>query len=83
MRICVTCPSDSPQIDEIYFYCQKNGIAMFPSSYVYVNNAYWIWRIEGEPSKQLTWLMLNYSEYQPSKQLTWLMLNYSEYLSVF
>ena len=63
MRICVTCPSNSESIDAIYFYCQKNGIAMYPSSYIHIGDSYWVWRIEAEPSSHLTWLLLNYGEY--------------------
>jgi hypothetical protein len=63
MRICVTVNSDNPVIDEIYYYCQTNGIDMFPSSYIHVGDSYWLWRIEAEPSRQLTWLMLHWSEH--------------------
>ena len=62
MRICVTCASDSPEIDEIFTYCQLNGIAMWPSSYIWVDNGYWLWRIESESTAKLTWLLLNYSD---------------------
>lgn len=61
MRICVTIASDSPIIDEIYFYCQTNHIPMFPSSYIYVDHGYWLWRIEAPDSAALTWLLLKWS----------------------
>lgn len=60
MRICVTCASDSQSIDEIYLYCQLNGIAMSPGPYIYVGNSYWTWRIDCEPCAELTWLLLRY-----------------------
>ena len=63
MRICVTCPSNSAVIDQIYLYCQQHSIPMFPSSYIHVADSYWIWRIEAEPSSDLTWLLLRYSDY--------------------
>lgn len=56
MRICVTLSSNSPVIDEIYTYCQQYG----PGSYIYVDEAYWTWRIESEPNPHLTWLLLQY-----------------------
>lgn len=62
MRICVTCASDSVEIDEIFRYCQLNGIAMSPGAYIYVGDAYWTWRIECEPSPAVTWLLLQYSD---------------------
>lgn len=63
MRICVTCPSDNPDIDQIFGFCQQQGIPMFPSSYIHVGDSYWIWRIEAEPSPDLTWLLLRYGQY--------------------
>lgn len=63
MRICVTVNSDNPVIDDIYHYCQVNGIVMYPSSYIYVGTGYWCWRILSEPRKELTWLLLRYGEH--------------------
>jgi hypothetical protein len=63
MRICVTIDSNSPVIDRIFLYCQLNDIAMFPGPYIYVGESYWTWRIEAEPSAELTWLLLCYSDY--------------------
>jgi hypothetical protein len=63
MRICVTLASNNPVIDEIYTYCQLNGIAMSPGHYIYVGDGYWAWRIESEPNRRLTWLLLQYSDH--------------------
>jgi hypothetical protein len=63
MRICVTIDSRSPIIDKIYHYCQVNGIVMYPGPYIHVGDSYWTWRIETEPSKQITWLLLCYADY--------------------
>ena len=60
MRICVTCASNSRAIDEIFTYCQLNDIPMWPSSYIWVDNGYWFWRIECEANAKLTWLLLRY-----------------------
>ena len=60
MRVCVTCASNSSEIDEIYLYCQRNGIVMCPGPYIYVGDSYWTWRIESEASPALTWLLLKY-----------------------
>jgi hypothetical protein len=62
MRICVTCASNSPVIDEIYTYCQLNGIVMCPGPYIYVDDSYWTWRIESELNSRLTWLLLKYPQ---------------------
>ena len=62
MRICVTIPSDNPVIDEIYTYCQLNGIAMSPGPYIYVGDSYWTWRIECEPSAAVTWLLIRWAD---------------------
>lgn len=62
MRVCVTCASDSIEIDRIYSYCQRNGIIMRPSSYIHVAGSYWVWRIESEPCAALTWLLLQYPD---------------------
>ena len=62
MRICVTVASDSAEIDEIYLYCQEHGIVMCPGPYIYVGDHYWCWRIEGEHSPELTWLLLKYPD---------------------
>ena len=63
MRICVTVNSNNPVIDEIYLYCQINSIVMCPGAYIHVGDSYWTWRIECEPSKQLTWLLLRYGDH--------------------
>lgn len=63
MRICVTLDSNSPIIDKIYYYCQVNDIVMYPGPYIHVGDSYWTWRIETEPSKQVTWLLLCYGDY--------------------
>jgi hypothetical protein len=63
MRICVTIASNNPVIDDIYHYCQINQIVMCPGPYVYVGDSYWTWRIESEPRKELTWLLLRYGEH--------------------
>jgi hypothetical protein len=63
MRICVTLASNSPVIDQIYFYCQKYGIVMCPGPYIYVGDSYWTWRIESELNSRLTWLLLQYSDH--------------------
>ena len=62
MRICVTVASDSCVIDEIYLYCQLNGIVMCPGPYIYVGDSYWCWRIESELTSKLTWLLLKYPD---------------------
>ena len=62
MRICVTCASNSSEIDRIWSYCQRNGILMHTGSYVYADESYWIWRIDAEPSPALTWLLLRYPD---------------------
>jgi len=63
MRICVTIPSDNPVIDEIYTYCQLNGIAMSPGPYIYVADGYYAWRINCEPSSDVTWLLIRWADY--------------------
>jgi len=63
MRICVTLDSHSPVIDRIYRYCQLNDIVMYPGAYIHVGDSYWTWRIEAEPSKHVTWLLLCYGDY--------------------
>ena len=63
MRICVTVASDSVVIDEIYHYCQINSIVMCPGAYIVLDNQYWTWRIECEPCRQLTWLLLRYGDH--------------------
>ena len=63
MRICVTVASDSPVIDEIYLYCQLNGIVMCPGAYIHVDDSYWCWRIESDATSQLTWLLLKYPDH--------------------
>ena len=63
MRICVTLDSHSPVIDQIYRYCQLNDIVMYPGPYIHVGDSYWCWRIEAEPNKQITWLLLCYADY--------------------
>ena len=62
MRVCVTCASNSREIDEIYLYCQINGIVMSPGPYIYVGDSYWTWRIESEATAALTWLLLKYPD---------------------
>ena len=62
MRVCVCVASDSCVIDEIYLYCQLNGIVMSPGPYIYVGDAYWTWRIESELTRHLTWLLLKYPD---------------------
>ena len=63
MRICVTCASNSSVIDEIYFYCQLNSIAMHPGPYIIVDNHYYTWRIETEHSSRVTWLLLRWADH--------------------
>jgi hypothetical protein len=63
MRICVTVASNSPVIDQIYLYCQLNGITMSPGPYVYVGESYWTWRIESELTSRITWLLLKYPDH--------------------
>lgn len=62
MRICVTCANNSSEIDEIYRYCQLNGIVMSPGPYIYVGDNYWCWRIETEACSAITWLLLRYPD---------------------
>jgi len=62
MRVCVTCASNSIEIDLIYRYCQRNGLLMHTGAYIYADESYWIWRIEGEPSAAMTWLLLRYPD---------------------
>jgi len=62
MRICVTVASNSSEIDEIYRYCQLNGIVMSPGAYIYVGDSYWTWRIESEACSAITWLLLKYPD---------------------
>ena len=62
MRVCVTCASNSKEIDLIYQYCQRNGLLMHTGAYIYADESYWIWRIEGEPSAAMTWLLLRYPD---------------------
>ena len=63
MRIIVTLESDDPVMEDIYTYCCTHSIGMYTGSYLILDGAYWIWRIEAEPSKHLFWLMLKYPEY--------------------
>ncbi len=63
MRIVVTCESDDPVMDEIYWYCCANHIDMHIGRYILVDNHYWVWRIDSEPCPALTWLLCKYSDY--------------------
>jgi hypothetical protein len=63
MRICVTCASDSLVIDEIYFYCQMNSIAMHPGRYLVVDDHYYTWRIECELNRAVSWMLLRWSDH--------------------
>ena len=63
VRIVVTLESDDPVMEDIYAYCNQHSIGMYTGSYLVLDGAYWIWRIEAEPSKHLFWLMLKYPEY--------------------
>jgi hypothetical protein len=62
MRVCVTCASDSDEIDKIYQYCNSHGLGMYTGAYIHADNSYWIWRIECEPCAALTWLLLRYPD---------------------
>ena len=62
MRVCVTCASNSSELDVIYRYCQDNGLLMRTGSYIYADESYWIWRIETEACPALTWLLLKYPD---------------------
>lgn len=62
MRVCVTCASDSREIDVIYQYCQQHGLDMYTGAYIHADESYWIWRIIAEPSPALTWLLLKYPD---------------------
>ena len=62
MRVCVTCASNSSEIDKIYQYCQDNGLLMQTGAYIYADETYWIWRIETEACPALTWLLLKYPD---------------------
>ena len=63
MRIVVTVESDDPIMDEIYWYCCANDINMHIGRYIVVDDHYWIWRIDCEPSSAVTWLLLKYDQY--------------------
>lgn len=63
MRICVTCASDDPVIDDIYLYCQRHSIGMYCGTLITLNESYWLWRIEQEPTPALTWLLLQWGDY--------------------
>jgi hypothetical protein len=63
MRICVTCYSDDPVIDEIYQYCQSHDLVMSCVRLYVVDNQFWSWRIDSESSPALTWLLLKYGSY--------------------
>ena len=63
MRIVVTVESDDPIMDEIFWYCLANDINMHIGRYIVVDNLYWIWRIDCEPSSAVTWLLLKYDQY--------------------
>ena len=62
MRVCVTCASNSSEIDVIYRYCQDNDLLMHTGAYIYADESYWIWRIETEACPALTWLLLRYPD---------------------
>ena len=62
MRVCVTCASNSPEIDLIYQYCQRNDLLMHTGAYIYADESYWIWRIETPACPALTWLLLRYPD---------------------
>ena len=63
MRLCVTLPSHSAMIDRIYTYCQQHSIVMRPAQYISVDSGYYTWRIEIEPSAELTWLLIQFGEH--------------------
>jgi len=63
MRVCVTCASNSSEIDRIYSYCQQHDLLMHTGAYIHVDESYWIWRIESEPCAALTWLLLQYPDH--------------------
>ena len=62
MRVCVTCASNSPEIDLIYQYCQRNDLLMHTGAYIYTDETYCIWRIETPACPALTWLLLQYPD---------------------
>jgi hypothetical protein len=66
MRLVVTLESDDPCMDEIYLYCQQHDIVMSCGRYIVVDDHYWIWRIDCEPSSAVTWLLLKYDQYLTS-----------------
>lgn len=63
MRLVVTCASDDPVIDEIYHYCQSHQLTMSCGRYIVVDDHYWIWRIDCEPSSAVTWLLIKWEPY--------------------
>lgn len=63
MRLVVTCASDDPTIDDIYLYCQQHSIVMSCGRYIVVDDHYWVWRIDCEPSPAVTWLLLKWDPY--------------------
>jgi hypothetical protein len=63
MRIVVTVESNDPIIEEIYAYCNQHSIGMYAGRYIVVDDHYWTWRIEAEPSNYLTWLLFKYPDY--------------------
>jgi hypothetical protein len=62
MRVCVTCASNSSEIDKIYQYCLANGILMRTSAYIHADESYWIWHLECPAGPALTWLLLQYPD---------------------
>lgn len=66
MRLVITCESDNPIMDEIYRYCQRHQLVMSCGRYIVVDNHYWVWRIDCEPSPAVTWLILRYDQYLSS-----------------
>ena len=63
MRYVLTIDSDDPIMDTIYLECQQRGLNMHIGRYIVVDNHYHVWRIDAEPSSQLTWLLLKYGSY--------------------
>ena len=62
----VTIESDEPVVQQIWDYCavhNADGIYMAHGRYLVVDGAYWVWRVEAEPSKYLDWLLLRWGQY--------------------
>jgi hypothetical protein len=66
MRIVVTLATDTPEIDQIMWYCwqhEKHGLNFSLGSYIDVGDHYYTCKIDCEPNKYVDLLLLQWADY--------------------